>query len=148
MNENEKRIELEGILYNDDQTFRPLTASHGNTDGELAFLRDTYMEAEKEYFEHLLAIDSIRENFIKYTSFDSEMLFQQAIQIQTRLETGTLETDEDIIKMQSMTPVERDNYHMQILGRAEGMISLLLAATRDKVKILELVKTYQAGRSM
>lgn len=144
MNSEGNKVNLEGIMYNEDGTFKPLTASHGNVDGELAHLRNTYMEAEREYFEHLLAIESIRNEFIGYIDYDSYILLETAVQIQDRLESGRLETLEDLEKMKSMSPEERDYYHMHKLESAEGMMCLLLAAARDKTKILELIKTYES----
>ena len=44
--------------------------------------------------------------------------------------------------MESMSPEEKDAYHLLKLERAEGLMCLLFAAARDKAKILELVRTY------
>ena len=82
---NEQKINLDGIMYNEDGTFKPLTASHGNISYELAYLRNTYMEVEKDYFEHLLTDENIRNYFISLIDKDSETLFAYATQIQTQL---------------------------------------------------------------
>lgn len=146
MNE-EKKVDLEGIMYNEDQTFKPLTSTHGNVNGDLASLRNVYMEAERDYFEQLLVIDRIRERFLDYVELDSESLFRAAIDIQNKIEEGTLESKEDIERMKSMSPGVRDEYHMSLLEQAEGLMCLLFAATRDKVELLDLVKTNSGGRS-
>lgn len=144
MNEGD-RINLEGIMYNEDGSFKPLTASYGNTSGELAHYRNTYMEAEREYFEQLLSVESIREEFSKYMDCGSYALLDEAMRIQTMLEYGNLETLEEIEEMQTMTPEERDRFHMRKLERAEGLMCLYFAAARDKALILELVKRYTPG---
>lgn len=144
----EKNINLDEIMYNEDQSFKPLTASNGNVDGNLSFFRDTYMEAEREYFESLLADEKFKNEFLSYINCDSDILFRLAIRIHEKIEYGTLETEEDIEIMKLMTPEEKDCYHMENLERAEGMMCLLLAATRDKVRILELIRTPEYGRSL
>lgn len=144
MNES-NRYDLEGIMYNEDGSFKPLTASYGNTSGELAHYRNTYMEAERDYFEQLLSVESIRDEFSKYMQCGSYALLEEAIKIQTLLETGNLETLEELEQMQSMSPEERDNFHMRKLEQAEGLMCLYFAAARDKALILELVKTYSPG---
>jgi len=142
----EKRVNLDGIMYNEDGTFKPLTASHGNISGELAHLRNTYMEAERDYFEHLLAIESIRNQFLELVDEHADNLFDRAIKIQEQLEYGNLETNEEKTAMQSMSKEAREAYHMEKLARAEGLMCLLFAAARDKALILELVRT-PGGRS-
>lgn len=144
MNESD-RYDLEGIMYNEDGTFKPLTESYGNTSGELAHYRNTYMEAEREYFEQLLSVESIRNEFIKFTNCGSYALFDEAIRLQTLLETGELETLEELEQMNDMTPEERDAFHMKKLEHAEGLICLYLAAARDKVLMKVLVKTRDGG---
>ncbi len=141
----EDKVDLEGFMYEEDGSFKPLTASHGNINGSLAHLRNTYMEAERNYFEELLSRDKVRETFFQYIDCDSDVLFDEAMKIQERLETGQLETVEELEKMRMMGSEERDNFHMQKLENAEGLMCLLLAATRDKVLVKELSLTY-SGR--
>ncbi|MBE6150830.1 MAG: hypothetical protein E7162_03305 [Firmicutes bacterium] len=141
----EDRVDLEGFMYEEDGSFKPLTASSGNIDGALAHLRNTYMEAERNYFEKLLSRDKVREAFFQYIDCDSDVLFDEAMKIQERLETGQLETVEELEKMKMMNAEERDNFHMQKLENAEGLMCLFLAATRDKVLVKELSLTY-SGR--
>lgn len=77
--------------------------------------------------------------------YDSDMLFDEAMKIQEKLETGQLESTQELEKMRSMTPEERDEFHMEKLENVEGLMCLLLAATRDKVLIKELTLTYSSG---
>ena len=55
---------LNGILYDKNNEFTPLTNSHGNVDENLSNLRNIYMTAEKDYFEKLMSNNNIRERFI------------------------------------------------------------------------------------
>lgn len=142
MHEDEKGINLEGVFYDKEGNFTPLTDNHGNVRGDLAHLRDTYMKSEREYFEYLLSIEEVRNTFLSYLQFNSDELFQYAIEWQEKLETGLLEDEHDLKRMEYMTPEEKDAFHMRKLEEAEGMMCLLLAAARDKAKILELVKIY------
>lgn len=147
--DDEKRVDLGGIFYDEDGEFKPLTASHGNISGYVAYLRDTYMKAERDYFEQLLADSEVSNYFTTlmdegYTTADT--LYDEAMTIMGKIETGQLEDEEDNAKMQSMSSEERDEYHMQKLEKAEGIVCLLLAAIRDKVRIEELVLTYHGGR--
>ena len=146
MNENNKKVDLTGIFYDTSGEFTPKTASHGNVSGDLAYLRNTYMEAEREYFETLLAVPEIREKFIEYLDYSSDYLFAEATRIQDKLESGTLETEEDIERIKSMSGEEKDLYHLRKLEYAEGLMCLLFAAARDKVLIKTLVKV-PSGRS-
>ena len=139
------KTNLESGFYNADGTFNPLTASHGNIDGSLAHYRDTYMQAERDYFGQLLARDEVRDRFVQYIDYDSDMLFSAAAKIQEQLETGQLETMEELQQMQSMQPEQREAFHMRKLENAEGLMCLLLAATRDKVLIKELTMEYCSG---
>ena len=138
---NENRVNLEGVLYDKDGSFMPLTGNNGNVDFDLANLRNAYMEAEREYFERLLAIPKIRNTFMAFMKEDAHALFNRALIIQENLENGNLETDDEKAKMKAMSPEEREEFHMKKLENAEGIMCLLLAAARDKAKILELVLT-------
>ncbi len=135
----EGKINLEGVLYNKDGSFRPLTSSHGNINGDLANLRNTYMEAERDYFEYILADKDVRDRFIRLLDKSSDTILACAIDVQNELEYGNLETEEEKIKMQAMTPEEKEAFHMKKLEMAEAYLCLLFAAARDKVKIKKLV---------
>ena len=140
--DNNMKIDLTGILYNEDGTFKPMTASHGNISGELANLRNTYLEAERDYFEHLLVDNDFRIFFKKMIDeYDSEALFNIAMGYMEKLESGEIETEEEKQLMKSMSPELRDSFHMYKLENIEGLICLLLAAARDKVRIHELIHT-------
>ena len=145
---NENGIKNDSF-YNKDGTFRPLTSRDGNIDGELSHLRNTYMESEREYFEFLLSKQDIRDLFQEYVmNYNSEELFKRAISIQNKIETGMVENQEDLEKMKNMTPEEKEKYHMKLLARSEGMMCLLLAATRDRVKMMHLVKTLESNEML
>ena len=132
-------ISLEGVFYDEDGNFIPLTASEGNTYDAVSHLRNTYMEAEREYFELLLSDRTLRKYFGSYLEFSAEELFEAAMKLQTQIETGTLETPKELERMKSMSPEIRDLFHMQKLEKAEGVLCLLLAAIKDKVLIKELI---------
>lgn len=138
---------LNGILYDKNNEFTPLTNSHGNVDENLSNLRNIYMTAEKDYFEKLMSNNNIRERFIQFLNDDSDKLFQATLEIQTALETGKLETSKQIEQMKNLSPEQREKLHMENLEIAEGLMCLLFAAARDKVDILEYVKTYSNGES-
>ena len=108
MNGNKKTTILDDIMYNDDGTFRPFVGHHGNVDGEIAYYRDTYMEAEKEYFLFFFAYEKVRKYIAELLyNGSSDDIFDEVIQIQERLESGNLESEQEIIQMKSMIPEER-----------------------------------------
>ena len=144
--ENSIEERIDELFYDENGNFIPLTASHGNIRGKLAFLRNTFLEAEREYLIYLLSDEHFRSRFNEYLGYSSDELFRTAMKLQSRLEYGELETEEEKNMMANMTPEERDNYHMEKLEKAEGIICLLLAAAKDKVLVKELVKTL-GGRS-
>lgn len=147
MPEEEKRVNLEGIFYDKEGNFTPLTENYGNVRGDLAHLRDTYMKSEREYFEELLSREEIRNVFMTYFEYNCDELFEYGLEWQEKLESGNLETKEDLKRMEYMTPEEKEAFHMKKLEEAEGMMCLLFAAARDKAKILELVLTPEQGLS-
>ena len=103
-NEGKERVNLEGIFYDEEGNFTPLTANHGNIDGDLAHLRNTYMESERENFESLLANEKIRKEFATYLQYDSSSLYKFAIKFQEKLESGMLEDEQGLKRMKFMTP--------------------------------------------
>ena len=88
-----------------------------------------------------------RNKFYAFIHYDSARLFQCAMEIQYKLETGSLETKEELEKMKLLSPEQRDALHNKNLESAEGLMCLLFAAARDKVNILELVKTLPNSRT-
>ena len=107
-----KEFNLNGIFYNENNEFIPLTARNGNTNGNLSHLRNTYLEAEKSYFEKILEDEEIRNSFYSFINYDSEKLFKYAMEIQYNLETGAIETKEQLEQMKLLTPEQRDMEHI------------------------------------
>lgn len=136
---NTENIEEE--RYNKNGEFIPYGSSTGNINGELAHLRNTYLTAEKDYFLKLLENKGICQYLMDLINEPAEVLFNLAIEIQNKLETGNLEDETDLKLMASMSPEEKDKHHMKNLEIAEGKMCLLFAAASDKVKILELIKS-------
>ena len=128
-------------FYNENGSFKPLTGENGNVDGDLAYLRNTYMEAEKEYFLQLLKDPVMLGILLDISKLNSDEIFRMACDLRDKLEFGQLETREELEEMASMSPKERDKFHMKKLEQAEAKLCILFAAARDKVKLLELVKT-------
>ena len=142
MNKSGKRVNLEGILYNEDGIFKPLTDNHGNIDGRVAMLRDTYMQLERDNFETSLVDSKYRNAFIKALQNDSsDDLFEQAMEIMDQLESGELESEEEKRLMKYMSMEAADEFHMEKLEEAEKAACLFLAATKDKVK-KDLIKRF------
>ena len=144
MNENSKKNILDTIMYNYDGTFRPFVGHHGNISIDIADHRNTYMEAERDYFALLLSNKEIREYLrdLLY-NYSADEMFDEAVSIQDRLESGNLESEEEKLQMKSMSPQERDEYHMQKLIYAEGLMCLLFAAVRDKALILDEIQCWE-----
>ena len=140
MNEKLQTTILEDVMYNADGTFRPFVGDHGNINGEIAEYRNTYMEAEKEYFSQLLVNENVRD-YLKELLYNGnpEVMFEEATKIQSRLEFGNLETEQEKQQMQQMTPEEREQFHFAKLEYAEGIMCLLFAAIRDKALVLNQV---------
>ena len=89
MEDNSKTIDLDGIMYNEDGSFKPFLGHHGNLNGEIAYHRNTYMEAEKEYFSQLLVDEKVRNYLINllYNNKPDD-LYEEAMKIQEKLENG------------------------------------------------------------
>ncbi len=144
MNENNKTSILDGIMYHSDGTFRPFLGHHGNISLDIAEHRNIYMEAEKNYFAYLLSNKKIRDYLMELLRGNSASeMFDEAISIQEKLETGDLESEQEKLQMKSMSPQERDEYHMQKLIYAEGLMCLLFAAVRDKALILDEIQCWE-----
>lgn len=132
----------EEVFYNEDGAFTPLTdSSLGNTDKELAYARNTFMESEKERFLKLLKNEKVLSTFLKLLDLDSEHLLREAQELQDKLEYGEIETHEEKEMMKLMTPEEREAFHLKKLTQVEGLLILLNGAARDKALLLELVKS-------
>ena len=124
MEKNNKTTILDDIMYNEDGTFRPFLGHHGNISGEIADYRNTYMEAEKDFFSALLSDEQIR-NYIRdlLENGSTDDLFYQATVIQEALENGRLESPEEQNQMNEiMSPEEREQFHLNKLIYAEGLM--------------------------
>jgi len=141
--ENKTTI-LDNIMYNEDGSFRPFVGHHGNISAYVADYRNTYMEAEKDYFSLLLSDENTRNYLanLLYTRSSGE-LFEEALALQEKLENGTLESEEVRMHMQTLTPEGRDDIHLQYLEYAEGMMCLLFAAVRDKALVLNEIQCWE-----
>ena len=102
------------------------------------------MEAEKDYFLQLLADERIR-NYVAELLYNCspDNLFDEAMKIQEKLETGNLESEQEKLQMQSMTTKEREQYHFEKLIYAEGIMCLLFGAIRDKAIILDKIQCWE-----
>lgn len=134
-------------MYNEDGSFRPLQGISGNVSDELADFRNIYMEAEKEYFETLLSDEKLRDYFESLIDEHGEELIKTAKKLHSMIEFGELESKEEVEMMKQSTPSEREKYHMHKLEEAEGLMCLLLAAARDKVKIKTLIMVMKQRES-
>lgn len=134
-----KQIENREFLFNEDGSFKPILSKNGNIDESVSELRNIYLESERNYFISLLSDEDMFNYFISLINLESDVLAEMAIDLQTKLENGEIETQEDLEKMKNMSLEERDNYHMELLGKAEGMIALLLGAVKDKTLIKGLI---------
>ncbi len=93
-----------------------------NINGKIAFLRDTFLEAEKEYVEELIKQPKYKEFVENLNRYSSKDLSFEAIKKILDIETGRVK--------------EKD------LERVETEITLLLASIQDCVreKVKERVK--------
>lgn len=133
------------IFYNEEGSFSPILRTDGNMEEDIAHIRNIYMEAERDYFNLLLSDEEIRQMFNEeLLNSPNDVLFDKAITYQRRLECGELETNEEIAMMNEMSPEERDDYHMKVLARAEGIMCLLFAAIRDRARIRTLCRVIKA----
>lgn len=137
---------LDSQFYTEDGEFKPVVASHGNISGEFAYVRNAYMEAERDYFTALLSNKSIRDQFTSYAysdNYNPDFLFEAAMKLQENLENDNLHTKEELDAMKDMTPEERDRFHIDKLSETEGLIALLLGAIRDKALVLDYLIPYR-----
>jgi len=104
------------------EEFYPYTSSSGNVNGEIAYLRDVFLNAELDYFKELLKNEKIREQFILLMiDYSPEKLYAEAVKRINSIELGEVKEEK--------------------LDIVEGEITLLLAAIQDKVLIKELILT-------
>lgn len=99
-----------------------ITPNKSNVDKDVSYLRDVYLDAEKEYITELLKDEEIR-NLIYKVNIDfenPEELFSVAQDLVYKVEMGLVPDDE--------------------METTEQIITVLLAAIQDKVIIKKLVK--------
>ena len=106
---------------NEETKFRPLTANHGNVSGDIAYLRDTFLNAETDYFRALLESEENLDTFLSLLDYPPDKLYDEAVYRISQIELGLIRENE--------------------LSTKEAEITFLLAAIQDKARILELVKT-------
>lgn len=96
-----------------------------NINGNIAFLRDTFLEAEKEYLEELMKQPKYKEFVESLNKYRSKELSLEAIKRISEIETGRVKEED--------------------LERVEAEITLLLAAIQDCVreKVKERVEEYE-----
>lgn len=63
-------------MYGDE--FRPLTSSYGNTNGDIAHLRNVFVSAEMDYLTELLNNEDNRELLIRLLEADGDILYDEA----------------------------------------------------------------------
>lgn len=102
-----------------------ITPYKGNVDGNIAYLRDVYLSAEREYVTELLKSDGMRELIEQVNSESPDKLFAIAQDIVDKVEMG-------------MIPDEQ-------MERTEKQLTVLLAAIQDKVLSKDLVLTPSIG---
>lgn len=131
-----ERVNLDGIFYDQDGEFIPLTASNGNTLKNRSHMRNTYMELQKKLFEEMLSNGEVCNKFINLLTDSVDWLLENAMILQEKIETGCLETVSERRQMKKMSPEEREKFHMKKLEEAEKWMCLYYAAARDKELML------------
>lgn len=85
-----------------------------NVNGKIAFLRDTFLDAEKEYLEELIKQPEYRDFIEHLNRHNSESLCLEAVKRITDIETGKVKEED--------------------LESVETEITLLLASIQDLVR--------------
>ena len=96
-----------------------------NMNGNIAFLRDTFLDAEKEYLEELMKQPKYKEFVENLNGYGSKELSLKSIKRISNIETGKVKEED--------------------LERVETEITLLLASIQDCVreKVKERVQEYE-----
>lgn len=96
-----------------------------NMNGNIAFLRDTFLDAEKEYLEELMKQPKYKEFVENLNGYGSKELSLEAIKRISNIETGKVKEED--------------------LERVETEITLLLASIQDCVRetVKERVQEYE-----
>lgn len=98
----------------------PLGSNRENVNPNASNLRDTYLEAEREYVAELLQNESMRRLVEEINQLPSESLFAAAQKLVDDVEMGLI-------------PEEQ-------MERTEQQLTIMLAAIKDKILLKELVK--------
>lgn len=98
-----------------------LNLSHNNISGRIADLRDTYLEAEKDYVVELLKSERVKNLIKEYNFENSNELFKAAEKIIFKVENNLI-------------PEEK-------MEEVEIVLTILLSAIYDKVLVNELIYT-------
>lgn len=99
----------------------PLGSNRDNVNPDASHLRDTYLQAEREYIAQLLQHEGMRQLVEEINQMPSETLFAAAQKLVDDVEMGLI-------------PEEQ-------MERTEQQLTIMLTAIKDKVLLKELVKT-------
>lgn len=106
-----------------------ITPYKGNVDGNISHLRDTYLNAEREYVAELLKSESMRDLISEINAETPDKLFAIAQGIFEKVEMGLIPDDQ--------------------MEKTEQQLIVLLAAIQDKVLLKDLVLVpSQGGRGI
>ena len=110
-----------GVSYEKIMEWISLIApARGNINGEISHLRDTFLEAEKDYLVTLLGKNGVQKLISSLNQmYEPHVLYNKAQSLMDKFEFGEIQEDE--------------------LEKTEIMIISLLAAIQDKVLEKELV---------
>ena len=125
-----KKVNLNGIFYNEDGSFKPLNVNEGNTSEKRAYMRNTYMEFEKDFFEEIFGNEKYYNKIIDLLNEPVDKLFRRAALLQYAIETGTLKMELDAFEIKGKT---KEELYLLMLEKAEIEICLCYAAARDKI---------------
>lgn len=99
-----------------------------NINGNIAFLRDTFLDAEKQYLEELMKQPKYKAFIEKLNQYGSKELSLEAIRRISDIETGKVNADD--------------------LERVETEITLLLASIQDCVREKVKEKTKESHEEL
>jgi hypothetical protein len=105
----------------DETSYEPLTSAHGNVDGEIAHLRDTFLKAEYDYLKALIQVPKNRDFVVNALGYPPDLLYDEAQKRIDSIENGEVEESK--------------------LETVEAEITLLLASIKDKILLKRLVLT-------
>ena len=97
-----------------------------NINGKVAFLRDTFLNAEKEYLEELVKEPKYKDFIQHLNGYCSKALYLEVIKRISDIETGRVKEE--------------------TLGRVETEITLLLASIQDCVREKVKEKLQERGK--